>query len=116
MRLGSTRAVIYHFSPYEDHFASNVVPLGHSLPADHLVAVVLLCQYPHARLDHAPPQPEDQVEGGLWRGENRKHANVPKIHDYGDEMAIGTAGSRLGLGLHPITPNSPRLELGLGLG
>ena len=38
---------------------------GVALPADHLVAVVLLGEDPEAGLNDAATQPQHQVEGGL---------------------------------------------------
>ena len=38
---------------------------GVALPADHLVAVILLCHQSHGGLDTTSPQPQHQVRGGL---------------------------------------------------
>ena len=43
----------------------STVQYSTALPADHLVAVVLLGEDPEAGLDDAAPQPQHQVQGGL---------------------------------------------------
>ena len=53
--------IIYTFSQYK----SSKKP--HSLSANHLITVVLLCQDTQAGLNHTSTQTQHQMEGGLYR-------------------------------------------------
>lgn len=43
-----------------------------SLSTDHLVAVVLLSEHPHAWLDHTATETEHEVESGLWYSKDKR--------------------------------------------